>query len=184
MTSIHQVGDDDHKHYAFQASRGPFTVFVSGERVHLRAMLSYEARGFYKPLVGPTLQAGCGSVEGRPRIQVEIVTPISLDSTWHLRARTRLARLEPATATDADRCKVSILHYDVTDQVVNAARQGITAQLSGIDRKIAGVSLAGQATGWWASINRPIRLRDDVWLLLAPERLRVGRITGAGHVLT
>ena len=182
LTTVHQMGDDQRRHYAFEATRGPFTAFVTGATVHLRTTLSYAARGYYKPMVGPTIQAGCGSKDERPRIDVELVTPLTVDSTWHVRSAARLARLEPATPND--RCKVSVLRIDVTDKVVDAARQALTAQLPGINMKVRAISLAGQATGWWATLNRPIRLRDGVWLLLQPERLRVGKVTGAHRILT
>ena len=182
LNTVRQMGDDQRRHYAFEATRGPFTAFVTGSRVHLRATLSYAARGFYKPVVGPTIHAGCGSTDDRPRIIVELVTPLTVDSTWHLRSAARLARVEPATPMD--RCKVSVLRVDVTDRVIEAARHALTAQLPGIDKKVNAISLTGHATGWWATLNRPIRLRDGVWLLLQPERLRVGDIKGAGHILT
>src|SRR5512135_510519 len=47
MDSVHMVGDDSRRHYAFEADRGPFTAFAQGSLLHLRATLSYTARGFY-----------------------------------------------------------------------------------------------------------------------------------------
>ena len=184
LKDVRQAGDDSRRHYAFEATRGPFTAFATGSQVHLRTTLSYAARGFYKPPLGPTIEAGCGSDAQRPRIVVELVTPLTLDSTWHLRSKARLVRVERASTKREDQCKVSIMRFDVTDKVLDAARSGLTAQLPQIDRKIGQVSLEGQATGWWAALNQPIRLRDDVWLLLKPARLRLGQITGARRVLT
>jgi hypothetical protein len=115
---------------------------------------------------------------------VELVTPLTLTPSWQLRSKTRLARVAPASTRSADRCRVSILRYDVTDRVVAATRKGITAKLPDIDRTIARVDLTERATGWWALLNRPIRLADGVWLVLQPQQLRAGRVSGAGHVLT
>ncbi len=186
IDSVKQAGDDTRRHYAFEATRSPFTVFVDGSMVHLHATLAYQARGYYKPVIGPTIQAGCGSAERRPKIVVELVTPVSLDSTWHLRSRVRLKRVAPASESGDDRCRVSVLRFDVTDRVMDAAREGLTSQLPEIDRRIRAVSLAGEAAGWWTTLNRPIRLRDEVnvFLLLQPERLRVGKVTGSGQTLT
>ena len=39
-------------------------------------------------------------------------------------------------------------------------------------------------TEWWALLAKPIPLADGVWLLLAPERLRLGAVTGRDRVLT
>lgn len=184
MDSVHMVGNDDHKHYAYEATRGPFTAFAEGKLMHLRATLSYSARGFYKPLIGPTLSAGCGDGTDRPRITVELVTPLNMTANWHLVSHASIAQLQPASTSDRDRCAVSILHYDVTDRVVDAARTALASHLGDIDNKIAGVDLTGNFKQWWALLNKPIGLTDGVWLLLGPERLRVGSITGSGNELT
>jgi hypothetical protein len=184
LDDLKQVGDDTHRHYSFEATRSPFTAFASGSEVHLRTTLSYAARGYFKPVVGPTVSAGCGSGSARPRLVVEVVTPLTLDSTWHLRSKARLSRVERASANEVDQCRVSIIRLDLTDQVVDAARKGLEAQLPHIDRRISAVSLRDHATDWWAALNHPIRLHDAIWLKLQPARLRLGKITGAKRVLT
>lgn len=184
LDTRHQLGDDKRKHYAYEATRGPFTTFVVGSEVHLRTTLSYAARGYYEPPIGPTLRAGCGTGDARPEIVVELVTPLTIGPTWHLQSDTRLDRLAPASDRREDRCRVSALQYDVTERVIDAARNALIARLPEIDRRIARVDLTDRATGWWALLNRPIRLADGVWLVLQPQQLRVGRITGERHVLT
>ena len=184
MDSVKQIGDDKRKHYAFEARRGPFTAFAAGREVHLRATLAYSARGYYKPPIGPTLSAGCGKGNERPRIVLELATPLSLTPDWHLVSRARLVRIEPATSEQRDRCDVSFLHTDVTDQVIGAARSALTGQLRSIDRKVATVDLTDRVNGWWAMLSRPIPLTDGVWLTLQPERLRMGTVRGEARVLT
>src|SRR5215204_6425247 len=51
LDTVKEVPGEDRRHYAFVATRSPFTAFVVGSQVHLRTTLSYAARGFYKPLV-------------------------------------------------------------------------------------------------------------------------------------
>ena len=183
IDSVKTVGDDTRKHYAFEAIRGPFTAFAEGNLLHLRATFSYRARGFYKPVVGPTLSAGCGTDKERPRIVVELATPISLTDSFHLVSKARIVRVEPASTEQRDHCDVSILHHDVTGRVVDAARAGLSSQLSSIDRKVAGVNLTSHVTEWWGMLARPIKLRDGVWLLLGPERLRVGHVSGRKNII-
>lgn len=185
IDSVHMVGDDENRHYAYEARRGPFTTFVRGDQVHLRATLSYAARGYFKPRFGPTIGAGCGgdSPSERPRVTVELVTPLTLTPDWHLASRARIATLAPTSDAARDRCTVSIIHYDVTQRVIDAARSALTAQLPQIDRKISGVDLTSRFEEWWQLLNRPIRLTDDVWLLLAPERLRLGKVSSSGSDL-
>jgi len=184
MDSVHMVGNDTHRHYAFEADRGPFIAFAEGRMLHLKATLAYTARGFFKPIVVPTIGAGCGKGDTRPRIVVELATPLTLTNDWHLASHARVVRVEPASTEPRDHCDVSILHHDVTDRVVDAARAGITAHLADIDRKIAEVNLQGRFTQWWSILWRPIRLTDGVWLMLGAEQLSMGRPSGRGHVLT
>jgi hypothetical protein len=184
MDSIRNVNGDTRKRYAFEATRGPFTAFASGREMHLRATFAYQARGYYKPPIGPTLSAGCGSASERPRIVVELATPLTLTENWHLRSRARLVKIEPASTEDRDRCDVSFLRTDVTARVLGAARSGLEAKLPDIDRKVATVDLTERATGWWGLLSKPIRLTDGVWLSLHPERLRMGTVRGEARVLT
>jgi hypothetical protein len=184
MDSVRMIGNDSHRHYAFEADRGPFTAFADGRMLHLRATLAYTARGFYKPIVGPTIGAGCGKGEDRPRIVVELATPLSLTNDWHLASHAQLVRVDPASNDPRDHCDVSILHHDVTGRVVEAARNGISSHLTDIDHKISEVNLHDRVVQWWALLSRPIRLTEGVWLLLGPEQLSMGKPSGHGHVLT
>jgi hypothetical protein len=184
LDSVRQVGNDKRKHYAFVATRDTFTTFMRGELAHLRTTISYRAKGYYKPPIGPTIGAGCGDEKEQPKIQIELVTPLTLSRNWHLRSESRLARLEPASDSSKDRCVVSILRYDVTGRVIDAARQAISSRLPDIDSKIAKIDLTRRASGWWDLLNRPIRLRDDLWLQLQPHQFRLGTVTGSGHTLT
>jgi len=183
MDSVKTVGGDSRKHYAFEALRGPFTAFVDGNLLHLQATFAYTARGYYKPPIGPTLSGGCGNNKEPPRVLVELATPIGLSKDFHLVSKARIVRVEPASTEQRDRCDVSILHHDVTDRVMEAARAGLTSQLPNIDKKIASVDLTARVAEWWAMLARPIKLRDGVWLLLGPERLRVGHVSGRKKII-
>ena len=184
MKDIRSVNGDSRKRYAFEATRGRFTAFASGREMHLRATFAYRARGYYKPPIGPTLSAGCGSATERPRIVVELATPLTLEPDWHLATRARLVTIRPASTQDRDRCDVSFLDIDVTDRVLGAARSALAGKLPDIDRKVNTVDLTGRATGWWELLNRPIRLTEGVWLSLHPEQLRMGSVRGEAKVLT
>jgi len=184
MDDIRAVNGDSRKRYAFEATRGRFTAFASGREMHLRATFAYRARGYYKPPIGPTLSAGCGSATERPRIVVELATPLTLTPDWHLSTKARLVTIRPASTQDRDRCDVSLLDIDVTDRVIGAARPALVGKLPDIDRKVATVDLTGRVTEWWGLLNRPIRLTDSVWLALHPEQLHMGAVRGEARVLT
>lgn len=183
LDSVRQAGDDARKHYAYMATRGPFTMFARGSLVHVQATLSYSVRAFYKPIIGPTISASCGLDATKPRLTAELVTPISLTSTWHLKSRAQLAKLAPASATERDRCKISFLHKDITDQVRDAADKALRSHMKDIDAKVAGIDLTQRAQGWWNLLTAPIRLTDGVWLVLQPATFRLGAVEGKGRSL-
>ena len=184
IDSVRMVGNDKRRHYAFEAERGGFTAFADGRLLHLRSTLEYTARGFFKPVIGPTIGVGCGKKGERPRIVLELATPLSLTKDWHLSSRAQLVRLEPASADARDRCDVSLFHHDVTDQVVAAARAGLTSRLSDIDRKVGEIDLSARFGDLWKLLERPIRLTDGVWLTLGPEQLLMGKVRGTDRILT
>ena len=184
MDSIRTVGGDDRKRYAFEATRGPFTAFATGREVHLRATFAYRARGYFKARFTPTISAGCGGETERPRIVVELATPLSLTPDYHLVSKARLVTIRPASTEQRDRCDVGILNTDVTDRVIGAAKSALVAKLPDIDRKVGSVDLTERVTGWWGLLSKPIRLTDGVWLALHPEQLRMGKVTGESKVLT
>jgi len=184
IDSVRSVDGDARKHYAFEATRGPFTAFATGREMHLRATFAYQARGYFKPRLMPTISAGCGTATDRPRLVVELATPLSLTPDWHLVSHARLVTIKPASTEGRDRCDAGVLPIDITDRVVGVARSALTAKLSDIDRKVGTVSLGGHVTQWWAMLNHPIRLTDSVWLMLNPEQLRMGSVSGEAKVLT
>jgi hypothetical protein len=184
LDSVRMVGNDDHKHYAFEADRGPFEAFADGRLMHLRSTLEYTAKGFYKPVVGPTIGGGCGKAGDRPRIVLELATPLTLTASWRLQSHVKLDHIAPASGEQRDHCDVSFLHHDVTARVVEAAEKGLTAHLADIDAKIGSVDLRDRFSGLWTMLARPIRLTDGVWLQLDPQRLDIGAVTGEGHILT
>ena len=51
---------------------------------------------------------------------------------------------------------MSILSFDVTDQVVDAAREALLSHLADIDARISDIDLTDRAKGWWELLNRPI----------------------------
>jgi hypothetical protein len=183
LDSVRMVGTDTRRHYAFVADRGRFTAFAEGNLLHLSATLHYAARGYYKPVVGPTIGAGCGNDEERPRIVIELTTPLTLSPDWRLVSHARIARVEPASTEPRDHCDVSVFHHDVTGRVVDAARSGLTNHLPDIDRMIGGIDLRRRVVEWWGLLARPITLTEGVWLVLAPERLNMGTVSGHDHVL-
>jgi hypothetical protein len=184
MDSIRALKTDPRKRYAFVADRTAFTTFAEGNELHIRTTLAYSAKVSYDPPVGPVISASCGQGDTRPRITVELATPLTLRPNWRLASRARLVSIGPTTFEGADKCSMSVLRLDMSDEVADAARTAITAKLAEIDRKIGEVSLEQRMTGWWQLLTQPIRVAEGVWLVLGAERLHSGRPSGRGRVLT
>lgn len=186
IDSIRAVTGDSRRHYAFAAERSPFTAYAEGNLIHLRATVSYSARGFYKPPIGPTVSGSCGTgkPDDRPRVLIELATPLTLTDDWHLESAASIVTVEPASTDKRDRCDVTFLHRDVTNQVVAAARTGLSEHLADIDRKVSDVDLRDRFAALWELLEKPIRVSDNVWLVLDPKRLAIGGVTGRAHVLT
>ena len=159
---------------AFAATRTPFVVTFNGEQLTLTTTVSYTGRGWYKPLIGPTLSASCGTDDSPPRLHVLLTSDIGLNPAWRLESRTRVTSLRPASDHVRDACRVTFLKVDVTEQVVRAIRPLLAAKLPALDRKIAAFDVRTRVEKWYGMLQRPIRVRDSLWLDLAPEQLRLG----------
>lgn len=159
---------------AFAATRTPFDVRFDGRLLSLSTIISYQGRGWYKPPIGPTVSASCGTVESPPRLKVVIQSSIDVSADWRLRTRTSVRTLTPMSATVRDQCRVTMFNIDVTDRVVNAVRPMLAAQLPKVDRKIADFDVHSRVEGWYNLLGKAIRVQDSLWLMLAPSDVRLG----------
>ena len=168
---------------AFAAEREPFKVQFDGRTVRVATVLEYQGQGWYDPPVGVDLHGSCGMRVERPRAVIEIATTLRLTGDWRLRGRSTLTRVAPFSEDRRDQCKVTVFKIDVTDRVVNAARNELTKRLALVDQKIATLDVRSPIDRWWRLLQRPIRLSDSVWLLLQPRGVHVGPITGSGRMI-
>ena len=173
-----QAGNNRRAHFAFAVSRTPFDLKVDGRTVSLSTVIEYEARGWYLPLIGPTVSAACGtSGVPRPRVAATLVSTVNITPDWRLRTRTRIGRLEPVTNTSRDRCRVSIFRIDVTDRVIAATRQLLEQGLSKIDDGVARWDSRTRFEQIWRNMQRPVRFTDSVYMLISPTSAELGPIT-------
>lgn len=180
------VKGNKRKLVAFDATRGPFTVRVQNGKLILSSVISYEARGWFRPALGPTLSAGCRGTEEtnskgvshnlRPRVRIVLSSDLSLNPDWKLITRTRVASVKPLTETERDQCRVTFLDIDVTGQVVEAVTPEINKRLPAVDRRVRSIDVRSRAVKWFAALQRNIRVSDSVWLQLRPERVSVGEL--------
>lgn len=160
--------------FAFSATRSPFVIGFDGTRVTLSTDVSYEGRAWYNPPLAPTVSASCGVDGRRPRLHLVFATDLQVSEDWVLRGATRLRSLRAKTDDDVDQCRVTLLKINVTDRVVDALRPQLQRRLSTVDRRIAGFDLRGRVERWYNLLNKSIRVRDSLWLRIAPEDVRLG----------
>jgi hypothetical protein len=173
------VPGHDRLSYAFVAERAPFDVAVRGNTVTVSSIVSYHARGWLKPPIGPAISGACGKVgNDAPRVRIVLTSTVHLASDWTLRAHTRFPTVEPASADARDRCRVTLVNLDVTDKVVAAVRTGLEGKAALLDARVRKLDVRSRVGRWWALVGRPIRLRDDLWLTIRPESVRVGALRG------
>lgn len=176
------VADNDRLDVAFDLERSPLRATFQDSVARVATTISYRARAWYDPPVLPTVSVSCGTGEDEapPRLEVALEGTLSLDRDWRLRSQVRVDTIVPVTEADRDRCRVSIIRWDMTDRVVSGARSFLTDESATIDSLVAAVDLRSKFEEWWALIGEPLRLTEDVWLVLGGEGLVRGAIEGQG----
>jgi hypothetical protein len=169
--------------YAFEAQRGRFQVRFDGRLVRISTVVQFRGKGWYDPPIGPDVTASCGVGRDPPRLRVEILTNIDLLTDWRLRGRSRVARVEPFSNQRRDQCKVTFLKVDITDRVEAAAKDALHEKLPMVDAKIAAIDVRSRFQQWWEVLQKPIQLKDRIWLVIHPSTVRLGRIQANGTTL-
>jgi hypothetical protein len=179
-----QVGNNRRAHFAFAVQRTPFRVRMDGLTVTLSTTIEYEARGWYLPLIGPELSAACGT-DGvlRPRIVATLVSTGRITPQWQVRTRTRVGQLASFTDEPRDRCRITPLRIDVTNRVLGATRTLLERGLAGIDSGVARWDSRARFEQLWRTLQRPIRFRDSVYMLINPQAAQLGTVRVLGDTV-
>ncbi|MBT8337916.1 MAG: DUF4403 family protein, partial [Gemmatimonadetes bacterium] len=177
------VAGNDRLEVAFSLSREPFRASFEDSVARVATTIAYRARAWYDPPVLPTVSASCGTGddEAPPRLDVALIAPLTLDREWRLHSRVAVDVLVPRSETDRDRCRVTVIRWDMTERVVDEARRFLENQASGLDSLLADIDLRSRFEEWWSVIAEPVELAEDVWMVLAPEGLVRGPIRGYGE---
>jgi hypothetical protein len=78
---------------------------------------------------------------------------------------------------------VTAFRIDITERVINAAREQLDKQEATIDRRIASINIRPRFESWWHLLERPIQLTDSVWLVINPSAVRMGQTVGVKRTL-
>lgn len=161
---------------AFAAERSPFVVRVEGTTAVVEAIVTYRGRGWYALPLAPDVAASCGSAQEAPRLRLTLATSVQLAPDWSLRSRTRVPVVAPASDATRDRCRVTVLRYDVTERVLDAARRQLEGKAALVDAHVARADVRGRVARWWTLLQRPIRVHDSLWLEIRPVAVRLGTV--------
>lgn len=148
---------------------------MRGRSASLRTDVAYRVRAWYDPPVLPEVGASCGDEQEAPRARVGVTMDVRLASDWRLRPRT-LASIEPLSESDSDKCTITALEIDVTDDVVKAAREALQEKADTVNARLAAVDVAKEAARIWGVLQQPIRITDSLWLTMHPTAVRVGTL--------
>jgi hypothetical protein len=141
-------------------------------------------RAFYDAPLLPDVSGSCGTGdEERPRLDVTIEAPISLDERWTLRTAARVMDVRPTSDADRDQCQVTFFAVDVTKKVAATAFEFLAEHTYDIDSIAAAVDVRSSFEGWWRTLQEPIQLADSLWLAMRPEAVRRGPVRGEGDSL-
>jgi len=183
LNERHQIPGQPRMHVAFEALRDPFRVSLDGQVAHLTAVVHYAGRGWYKPPVVGEVSGSCGTEGARPRARIEVTSALRITPQWQLRGKTRIAGVEPYSAANRDKCRVTVFNISVTGRVIEATRNLLKDKGGMVDQKIAAIDIRSRFEGWWHLLQRPIPLTDSVWLQINPSAVRMGESVGVKRTL-
>jgi hypothetical protein len=159
-------------------------VQLHGAEARIETTIGYALQVSYRMPALPDVGGSCGRGSApRPRLRVAIGSPVAIGRDWSLRTEARIATVGPASATDRDRCQVTLFGVDVTEDVASAARGYVEDHLPAVDSSAARVDTRSRFEGWWGKLREPIQLDDSLWLAIRPERIRRGPVRGSGDTV-
>ena len=160
---------------AVELERRPLRFTFGENTVAVEAVFGYRGKAWLNTPVKPSVS--CGTEGPPPRIRIRVASEYAVDSTWRVRTRSRVIDMAPLTADPRDRCQVSLLSVDVTDEIISGARGAIDQQLRTIDRRLSRVDLRKPVSDLWRMLQQPLRITDStVWLLIDPMAVALGPI--------
>ncbi len=177
------IQSNSRQQVAFEATRTPFRVAFDGTQVTLESIVSYQGRGWYKPPIAPAISSSCGTDGPQPRVRIVLGIDVDLQEDWSFRTRSRVRSVRPETATPRDACRVTMFGIDVTDKVMSALKPQLQKQLPKVDRQIAAFDVRSRMDRWYNLLNKSIHVHDSLWLLLAPQQVRLGGLRMADSQL-
>ncbi len=177
----YQMKRSERMHYAFLLQRSPFRVRMNGQTVTIAADVEYSGKVWYAPPIGPEIEVACGTDEDLPRrATLAIESKAELTRGWELRTRSRVVRLAALSDSARDRCRLTFLRLDVTDQVMEKAQELLDRKLGVFDSVVARWPVRPRFEKMWRDLQKPVRLADSIYMSIHPSQAQIGSIGATG----
>ncbi len=159
--------------YRFNLYRDGIQARAEGDRIVVRTLAHYwlqmGARVF-GPFVKSLASCGLGK-EGHRAVILGAEGEVFLTPGWRLAVRARA--LDPLPVS---RCEMTFLGLDVTGPVMNGMKGALVQAARDAELQLReSTFVRSKAREAWDLAQRPIPVAEGIWLLLRPERVRLGR---------
>jgi hypothetical protein len=165
--------------YAIQ--RGPIQAGMSGERLRVTIPLAYWVRAQKSLAKIFDVEGSCGVDEPPRLVFVHLETALYWGQDWNLLSDTRVYPnyfVNPCLMTIANFDVTPLIDRELDRQLIRMARESIDASVPAI------TSVKSMAQKAWSAMQAPIKLDENIWLLLDPETVHVRPLSGKGTRLT
>ena len=164
----------------YRAWRGPLSLRMEGDLLHVQAHVRYWARARKHVVGGFDLDAGCGVDEPSRQAFIGLIARLGFAPDWTLRPSFRV--LPPRFV---DGCEVTVLGIDVSPILGEVFEDQLEATLrramDGLRPRLG--ELRGQAEGLWAALQEPMEIAPGFWLSTTPLALALAPPLGRGDSL-
>jgi Domain of unknown function (DUF4403) len=161
----------------YEVTRDPLRLQMIGAGLHTSTTVNYRleaCRGRF-PCIS------CGFNETPREADIKLHTTFAWDPSWRLRSTTKLLPVHYAK-----RCEVTWLGIDITRRfVAPVVEEQLNMAAKTIDRNTPALtSINSHAEKIWSGLQAPVQLAPNTWLVLEPNEVALGPITGSGTNVT
>jgi len=165
----------------YAIARGSLYMSGSGHTLTTEFNLGYWLQGRKQiPCPGEFMVASCGVGAERPRTaKVSIDTVVAVLPDFSTTVNSHVGSLIPG-----ERCVLSPVGIDVTDDLVTAFQALLKPNLANMDKRLAAeLQLRQRVETAWTRMGEAAELRPGIWLSLNPEGLGVAPVSIADGIL-
>jgi hypothetical protein len=161
--------------YKYRFVRSPFSFNCINNRVSIGFQGSYQIAGSrtvcaFDKQVSPWVSGSCGfGSEPMRKVDINISSLLELLPRYQVRTTTQIERMQPH-----DKCVVSLLHTDMTKEVIDSIRASIETYTTSFDQFVGAVNNNKLIQEWRANGNRVFPVSKYGYMNLNPSMLRVG----------